>query len=194
MRYTNQTKIKISTTSHLSPHRQRKIAIQQARLLPGAFLPELLRLPLRHRTAPPPPRPSPRPRLRIRRAHRGEEAIRARDEEVPHLTRDTACPAIIASYAVSGLSALLYVFCYTEFAVEIPVAGGSSSFLRLELGDFIAFIAVGNILLERLVGAAGLGRTWSSYLASIFSNNPDFLQLRVNSFAKASMYWIPLLY
>ncbi|KAG6383831.1 hypothetical protein SASPL_156400 [Salvia splendens] len=48
-------------------------------------------------------------------------------------TRDTVCPAIIASYAVSGLSALLSVLCYTEFAVEIPVAGGSS-LLRLELG------------------------------------------------------------
>lgn len=34
-----------------------------------------------------------------------------------------AGPAVVLSYAVSGLSALLSVFCYTEFAVEIPVAG-----------------------------------------------------------------------
>ncbi|KAL2474065.1 Cationic amino acid transporter 1 [Forsythia ovata] len=34
-----------------------------------------------------------------------------------------AGPAIVLSYAVSGVSALLSVFCYTEFAVEIPVAG-----------------------------------------------------------------------
>lgn len=37
--------------------------------------------------------------------------------------RADAGPAIVLSYAVSGLSALLSVFCYTEFAVEIPVAG-----------------------------------------------------------------------
>jgi APA family basic amino acid/polyamine antiporter len=35
----------------------------------------------------------------------------------------TAGPAIIVSYALAGISAMLSVFCYTEFAVEIPVAG-----------------------------------------------------------------------
>ncbi|KAI3987495.1 hypothetical protein MKX01_017193 [Papaver californicum] len=62
--------------------------------------------------------------------------------------RNHAGPAIVVSYAISGLSALLSVFCYTEFTVEIPVAGGSFSYLRIELGDCVAFIAAGNILLE----------------------------------------------
>ncbi|EEF43720.1 cationic amino acid transporter, putative [Ricinus communis] len=92
-------------------------------------------------------------------------------------------PAILLSYAISGLSALLSVFCYTEFAVEIPVAGGSFSYLRIELGDFIAFLAAGNILLEGVVGAAGLGRSWSSYFASMINTkNSDFLRIRIDSF------------
>ncbi|KAM7268280.1 hypothetical protein ACFE04_010446 [Oxalis oulophora] len=95
----------------------------------------------------------------------------------------TAGPSIVLSYAISGLSALLSVFCYTEFAVEVPVAGGSFSFLRIELGDFIAFIAAGNILLEGIVGAAGLGRSWSSYLASLVSSNSDFFRFKVDSLA-----------
>lgn len=37
--------------------------------------------------------------------------------------RNEAGPAVVLSYVVSGISALLSVFCYTEFAVEIPVAG-----------------------------------------------------------------------
>nr|POF13373.1 cationic amino acid transporter 1 [Quercus suber] len=37
--------------------------------------------------------------------------------------REYAGPAVVLSYVVSGISALLSVFCYTEFAVEIPVAG-----------------------------------------------------------------------
>ena len=73
------------------------------------------------------------------------------------------------------------MFCYTEFAVEVPVAGGSFSFLRIELGDFIAFIAASNILLEAIVGAAGLGRSWSSYFASMINDNSDFLRIRVHS-------------
>lgn len=65
-----------------------------------------------------------------------------------------AGPSIVLSYAASGLSALLSVFCCTEFSVEIPIAGGSFSFLRIELGDFIAFSAAANILFEAIVGAA----------------------------------------
>lgn len=65
--------------------------------------------------------------------------------------------------------------------MEIPVAGGSFSFLRIELGDFIAFIAAGNILLEAFVGSAGLARSWTSYFASMISPNPDFLRIRVKS-------------
>lgn len=95
-----------------------------------------------------------------------------------------AGPAIVLSYLASGLSALLSAFCYTEFAVEIPVAGGSFSFLRVELGDFVAYIAAGNILLEAVVGAAGLARSWSSYLASMIdSNNSDLLRFKVDCFA-----------
>ncbi|KAJ0101712.1 hypothetical protein Patl1_05033 [Pistacia atlantica] len=87
---------------------------------------------------------------------------------------DHAGPAIVLSYLASGVSALLSVFCYTEFAVEIPVAG-----------DFIAYIAAGNILLEAVVGAAGLGRSWSSYLASMIdADNSDLLRFEVKSFAK----------
>lgn len=94
---------------------------------------------------------------------------------------DDAGPAIVVSYAIAGLSALFSVFCYTEFSVEIPVAGGSFSFLRIELGDFIAFIAASNIMLEAILGSAGLGRSWSSYFASILSNNSDFLRIYVKS-------------
>ncbi|WCJ17633.1 cationic amino acid transporter 8 [Euphorbia peplus] len=96
--------------------------------------------------------------------------------------RFDAGPGIVVAYAISGLSALLSVFCYTEFAVEIPVAGGSFSYLRIELGDFVAYLAAGNILLEAIVGAAGLGRSWSSYFASMINTkNPDFLRIRVSS-------------
>ncbi|KAF9610870.1 hypothetical protein IFM89_025332 [Coptis chinensis] len=62
-----------------------------------------------------------------------------------------AGPAVVLSFAVSGFAALLSVFCYTEFAVDIPVAGGSFAYIRVELGDFVAFVAAGNILFEYVV-------------------------------------------
>ena len=56
--------------------------------------------------------------------------------------RDTAGPAVVLSYVVSGISALLSVFCYTEFAVEIPVAGSLSftihTFKKKKLTNFMS--------------------------------------------------------
>ncbi|KAK9696995.1 hypothetical protein RND81_08G008900 [Saponaria officinalis] len=86
-----------------------------------------------------------------------------------------AGPAVVLSYVVSGVSAMLSVFCYTEFAVEIPVAGGSFAYLRVELGDFMAFIAAGNILLEYVISGAAVARAWTSYFATLCNHQPkDF--------------------
>lgn len=97
--------------------------------------------------------------------------------------REGAGPAVVLSYVVSGLSALLSVFCYTEFAVEIPVAGGSFSYLRVELGDFVAFIAAGNILLEYVVGGAAVARSWTSYFATLWNHKPQDFRIHVSGLA-----------
>ncbi|GLJ08143.1 hypothetical protein SUGI_0082050 [Cryptomeria japonica] len=91
-----------------------------------------------------------------------------------------AGPAIVVSYALSGFSCMLCVFCYTEFAVEIPVAGGSFAYLRVELGDLIAFIAAGNIILECIVGGAAVARSWTSYFATLLNYSPDDFRIHTN--------------
>ncbi|CAL0327798.1 unnamed protein product [Lupinus luteus] len=95
-------------------------------------------------------------------------------------TREVAGPAVVLSYVVSGISALLSVLCYTEFAVEIPVAGGSFAYLRVELGDFVAFIAAGNILLEYVISSAAVARSWTSYFATLCNKSPDDFRIVVN--------------
>ena len=99
-------------------------------------------------------------------------------------TKEHAGPAVVLSYAVSGLSAMLSVFCYTEFAVEIPVAGGSFAYLRVELGDFMAFIAAGNILLEYVIGGAAVARSWTSYFATLCNYKPDDFRIIVHDLGK----------
>ncbi|KAL5731659.1 catalase A [Ranunculus cassubicifolius] len=95
--------------------------------------------------------------------------------------RQDAGPAVILSFIVSGISALLSVFCYTEFAVEIPVAGGSFAYVRVELGDFVAFIAAGNILFEYVVSGASVARSWTSYFATLLNHSPDNFRINVSS-------------
>ncbi|CAI9269304.1 unnamed protein product [Lactuca saligna] len=95
-----------------------------------------------------------------------------------------AGPAVVLSYVVSGASALMSVFCYTEFAVEIPVAGGSFAYLRVELGDFVAFIAAGNILLEYVIGGAAVARSWTSYFATLCNYNPKDFRITAHGLAE----------
>ncbi|XP_072957012.1 cationic amino acid transporter 1-like isoform X1 [Typha angustifolia] len=97
--------------------------------------------------------------------------------------REVVGPAVVISYVVSGISAMLSVFCYTEFAVEIPVAGGSFAYLRVELGDFVAFVAAGNILLEYVIGGAAVARAWTSYFATLLNHHPNDFRIHATSLA-----------
>lgn len=49
-------------------------------------------------------------------------------------SRMYAGPSVVLSYAIAGLCALLSAFCYTEFAVDMPVAGGAFSYIRVTFG------------------------------------------------------------
>ena len=84
----------------------------------------------------------------------------------------------------SGLSTVLSVICYTEFAVEIPVAGGSFAYLRVELGDAAAFIAAANLILESVIGTAAVARSWTSYLASLINKPASALRIHAPGLAE----------
>ncbi|CAD6240385.1 unnamed protein product [Miscanthus lutarioriparius] len=96
---------------------------------------------------------------------------------------DHAGPAIVLSYVASGLSAMLSVCCYTEFVVEIPAAGGSFAYLRVELGDAAAFIAAANLILESVIGTAAVARSWMSYLASLINKPASTLRIHAPGLA-----------
>ncbi|CAN0921603.1 Cationic amino acid transporter 1 [Linum grandiflorum] len=94
-----------------------------------------------------------------------------------------AGPAVVVSYFISGVCAMLSVLCYSEFAVELPVAGGSYAYLRVELGDFVAYIAAGNILFEYIVAGASVARSWTSYFATLCNSEPNSFRIHVSSMA-----------
>ena len=70
-------------------------------------------------------------------------------------TQSHAGPAVVLSYVISGISASLSVFCYTEFAVEIPVAG--KSFLILQF--FPPLKMIKNLVIMSIVWSSGLYTT-----------------------------------
>ncbi|WVZ88410.1 hypothetical protein U9M48_034936 [Paspalum notatum var. saurae] len=77
-----------------------------------------------------------------------------------------AGPGVVASYAVAGLCALLSAFCYTEFAVDLPVAGGAFSYLRVTFGEFAAFLTGANLIMEYVFSNAAVARSFTAYLGT----------------------------
>nr|DAD37237.1 TPA_asm: hypothetical protein HUJ06_007878 [Nelumbo nucifera] len=94
--------------------------------------------------------------------------------------RYDAGPAVVFSYVVSGISAMLSVFCYTLHRVR----RGSFAYLRVELGDLMAFIAAGNILIEYVVSGAAVSRSWTSYFATLCNHKPDEFRIIANGLAE----------
>lgn len=51
----------------------------------------------------------------------------------------------------------------------------------MELGDFVAFIAAGNIILEYIIGNAAVARSWTSYLATLLNHKPNDFRITASS-------------
>ncbi|KAG8093613.1 hypothetical protein GUJ93_ZPchr0012g21432 [Zizania palustris] len=81
-------------------------------------------------------------------------------------TRLYAGPAVVVSYVIAGLCALLSAFCYTEFAVDMPVAGGAFSYLRVTFGELAAFLTGANLVMEYVFSNAAVARSFTAYLGT----------------------------
>lgn len=82
-------------------------------------------------------------------------------------SHDKAGPAVVLSYAIAGFCALLSAFCYTEFAVHMPVAGGAFSYIRVTFGEFMAFITGVNLIMDYVLSNAAVARSFTTYLGAV---------------------------
>ncbi|XVF13488.1 hypothetical protein REPUB_Repub08aG0212000 [Reevesia pubescens] len=97
------------------------------------------------------------------------------------VARNTAGPSVFISYIIAGISALLSSLCYTEFSVQIPVAGGAFSYLRVTFGEFMGYFAGANILMEYVLSNAAVARSFTEYLCSAFGvNDPNSWRVEVD--------------
>ncbi|KAF8412908.1 hypothetical protein HHK36_000880 [Tetracentron sinense] len=94
-------------------------------------------------------------------------------------------PSVFLSYIIAGISALLSSLCYTEFSVEIPVAGGAFSYLRVTFGEFVGYFAGANILMEYVLSNAGVARSFTEYLCCAFGGmQPNSWRFEVKGLAE----------
>ena len=87
--------------------------------------------------------------------------------------RDTAGPAVVLSFAVAGVVALLAALCYAELASSVPTAGSAYSYAYATVGELIAWIIGWDLFLEFALGAAVVARGWSGYVGNLLDLPPS---------------------
>ncbi|MGH3588675.1 MAG: amino acid permease [Pseudonocardia sp.] len=82
---------------------------------------------------------------------------------------DVAGPSVSLAFVLAAIACGLAALCYAEFASTVPVAGSAYTFSYATFGEFIAWIIGWDLVLEFAVAAAVVGKGWSVYLETVFS-------------------------
>ncbi|TMS40128.1 hypothetical protein L596_006547 [Steinernema carpocapsae] len=86
------------------------------------------------------------------------------------VVRNSAGPSIVLSFVCAGFASLLSALCYAEFGARFPKAGSAYTYTYIGVGELWAFIIGWNIILEHMLGAAAVARSWSGYLDSLLGH------------------------
>lgn len=93
---------------------------------------------------------------------------------------NAAGPAVIAAFALSGVTCVFVALCYAELASMVPVAGSAYTYAYAALGELVAWVIGWDLILEYGFSVAPLAATLSAslqqLLAGIGLNVPGWAQ------------------
>lgn len=75
-----------------------------------------------------------------------------------------AGPAVILSFLIAGFVAGLTALCYAEIAASVPISGSSYSYAYVTMGEGVAFLVAGCLVLEYGISIGAVAVGWSGYL------------------------------
>jgi APA family basic amino acid/polyamine antiporter len=83
---------------------------------------------------------------------------------------NAAGPAVIAAFALSGITCVFVALCYAELASMVPVAGSAYTYAYAALGEFVAWVIGWDLILEYGFSVAPLAATLSASLQQLLNN------------------------
>ncbi len=85
------------------------------------------------------------------------------------LGAQTAGPALMLSFVLSGLGCAFAGLCYAEFAAMIPLAGSAYTYAYATLGELVAWIIGWDLTLEYAMGASTVSSGWSNHFVEFLN-------------------------
>jgi APA family basic amino acid/polyamine antiporter len=80
---------------------------------------------------------------------------------------ESAGPALVISFILSGIACALAAFCYAEFASSVPISGSVYTYTYASLGEIFAFLIGWDMMLEYLLATAAVATGWSGYFQAL---------------------------
>lgn len=81
--------------------------------------------------------------------------------------KEVTGPAIVVSYAIATVAAILSALCYVEFACRIPKTGSAYTFTYVAIGEIWAFLIGWNLILEYAISSASVASSFVGYMDSL---------------------------
>ena len=90
-----------------------------------------------------------------------------------------AGPALMVSFALTGIACGFAALCYAEFAAMVPISGSAYTYSYATLGEFIAWIIGWDLIIEYAVGNVAVAISWANYFKTFVAGFglyiPDWL-------------------
>jgi APA family basic amino acid/polyamine antiporter len=102
--------------------------------------------------------------------------------------RPGAGPALILSFALTGITCGFAALCYAEFAAMVPISGSAYTYSYGTLGELVAWIIGWDLIIEYAVGNVAVAISWANYFKTFIAGFgltiPDWLSTDYRTAAK----------